>query len=148
MVAEGWQWNYNSFWYWLSSYYVYCSKSNILMKEVLLSPFYRREIQDINTAILSSLHKIAQLISSGTRIWIKSLCFQSPFSLPLSEVKSLSRVRLFATPWTVAYQAPLSMGFSRQEYWSGVPLRKLLQEIFLTQGSNRVSCIVDRCFTN
>ena len=37
------------------------------------------------------------------------------------KVKSLSRVRLFATPWTVAYQAPPSMGFSRQEYWSGVP---------------------------
>ena len=37
-------------------------------------------------------------------------------------MKSLSRVRLLATPWTTAYQAPLSMGFSRQEYWSGVPL--------------------------
>ena len=37
------------------------------------------------------------------------------------EVKPLSRVRLFATPWTVANQAPLSMGFSRQEYWSGLP---------------------------
>ena len=37
------------------------------------------------------------------------------------EVKSLSRVRLFATLWTVAYQTPLSMGFSRQEYWSGLP---------------------------
>ena len=36
-------------------------------------------------------------------------------------VKSLSRVRLFATPWTVAHQAPPSMGFSRQEYWSGLP---------------------------
>ena len=36
-------------------------------------------------------------------------------------VKSLSRVRLFVTPWTVAYQAPPSMGFSRQEYWSGLP---------------------------
>ena len=36
-------------------------------------------------------------------------------------MKSLSRVRLCATPWTAAYQAPLSMGFSRQEYWSGVP---------------------------
>ena len=39
-----------------------------------------------------------------------------------SERKSLSRVRLLATPWTAAYQAPPSMGFSRQEYWSGVPL--------------------------
>ena len=37
------------------------------------------------------------------------------------KVKSLSRVRLFATPWTVTYQAPLSMGFSRQECWSGLP---------------------------
>ena len=37
------------------------------------------------------------------------------------KVKSLSCVRLFATPWTVAYQAPPPMGFSRQEYWSGLP---------------------------
>ena len=37
-------------------------------------------------------------------------------------MKSLSRVRLLVTPWTVAHQAPPSMGFSRQEYWSGVPL--------------------------
>ena len=36
-------------------------------------------------------------------------------------MKSLSRVRLFETPWTVAYHTPLSMGFSRQEYWSGLP---------------------------
>ena len=35
--------------------------------------------------------------------------------------QSLSRVRLFATPWTVAHQAPLSVKFSRQEYWSGLP---------------------------
>ena len=38
------------------------------------------------------------------------------------KVKSLSRVQFFRTPWTAAYQAPPSMGFSRQEYWSGVPL--------------------------
>ena len=38
------------------------------------------------------------------------------------KVKSLSRVRLLATPWTAAYQAPPSIGFSRQEYWSGVPI--------------------------
>ena len=37
------------------------------------------------------------------------------------KVKSLSRVRLFVTPWTVAYQAPQSMEFSRQEYWNGLP---------------------------
>ena len=38
------------------------------------------------------------------------------------KVKSLSRVQLFETPWTAAYEAPPSMGFSRQEYWNGVPL--------------------------
>ena len=43
-----------------------------------------------------------------------------------SEVKSLSRVQLFAIPWTGAYHAPLSMGFSRQEYWSGVPFKGYL----------------------
>ena len=41
------------------------------------------------------------------------------------KVKLLSHVRLFATPWTEAYQAPPSMGFSKQEYWSGVPLPSL-----------------------
>ena len=50
------------------------------------------------------------------------------------KVKSLSRVRLFATPWTVAHQAPVSIGFSRQEYWSGLPFPSL--GIFPTQGSN------------
>ena len=42
--------------------------------------------------------------------------------LPRVKVKLLSRVRFFAIPWTAAYQAPPSMGFSKQEYWSGVPL--------------------------
>ena len=37
------------------------------------------------------------------------------------KVKSISHVQLFVTPWTVAYQAPPSMGFSRQEYWGGLP---------------------------
>ena len=46
----------------------------------------------------------------------------------------LSRVQVFATPWNVACQAPLSTGFSRQEYWRGLPCP--LQGIFLTQGSN------------
>ena len=45
-----------------------------------------------------------------------------------------SHVPLFATLWTVALQAPLSMGFPRQEYWSGLPF--FLQRIFPTQGSN------------
>ena len=43
------------------------------------------------------------------------------------KVKSLSHVRLLVTPWTAVYQAPPSMGFSRQEYWSGVPLPSPIQ---------------------
>ena len=49
-------------------------------------------------------------------------CFaHSDLTLAREKVKSLSRVRFFATPWTVAHQAPPSMGFSRQEHWSGMP---------------------------
>ena len=44
------------------------------------------------------------------------------FLLQCMKVKSLSCIRPLVTPWIAAYQAPLSMGFSRQEYWSGVPL--------------------------
>ena len=47
------------------------------------------------------------------------------------KVKLLSRVQLFATPWTAAYQAPLPMRFSRQEYWSGVPLHSPVESISL-----------------
>ena len=50
------------------------------------------------------------------------------------KVKSLSRVRLLATPWTTAYQAPPSMGFSRQEYRSGVPLPSPIP--FATEAQN------------
>ena len=44
-------------------------------------------------------------------------------------MKSLSRAQFLATPWTAAYQAPLSMGFSRQEYWSGLPLPSLMTNL-------------------
>ena len=52
------------------------------------------------------------------------------------KVKLLSRVRLLATPWTAAYQAPPSMGFSRQEYWSGVPLPSLIKYLRYTKNSS------------
>ena len=52
----------------------------------------------------------------------KNIGVSCRFLLQWMKVKSLSRVRLLTTPWTAAHQAPPSMGFSRQEYWSGVPL--------------------------
>ena len=60
------------------------------------------------------------ILQARTLEWV-AISFSNAWKWKV-KVKSLSRVRLFATPWTAAYQAPLSMGFSRQEYWSGVPL--------------------------
>ena len=60
------------------------------------------------------LTAVAHSIGQGTAILILIIKVKV-------KVKLLSRVRLFAIPWTVAHQAPVSMGFSRQEYWSGLP---------------------------
>ena len=64
------------------------------------------------------------IVSGKVCVYINVWAYMSYFSHKWEKkvkVKSLSRVRLFATLWTVAHQAPLSMGFSRQEYWSGLP---------------------------
>ena len=60
------------------------------------------------------------ILQARTLEWV-AISFSNAWKWKV-KVKSLSRVRLFATPWTATYQAPPSMGFSRQEYWSGVPL--------------------------
>ena len=59
--------------------------------------------------------------------------------------KSLSCVRLLATPWTAAYQAPLSMGFSRQEYWSGLPLPSPFIGVGCSQKTLRVTLMKFHC---
>ena len=65
---------------------------------------------------------IPGILQARTPEWV-AISFSSAWKWKV-KVKSLSRVRLLATPWTAAYQAPLSMGLSRQEYWSGLPLCK------------------------
>ena len=60
------------------------------------------------------------ILQARTLEWV-AISFSSAWKWKV-KVESLSRVQLFATPWTAAHQAPPSMGFSRQEYWSGVPL--------------------------
>ena len=60
------------------------------------------------------------ILQARTLEWV-AISFSNSWKWKV-KVKSLSCVRLFVTPWTAAYQAPLSMGFSRQEYWSGLPL--------------------------
>ena len=59
------------------------------------------------------------ILQARTLEWV-AISFSNAWKWKV-KVKSLSRVRLLATPWTAAYQAPLPMGFSRQEYWSGLP---------------------------
>ena len=63
---------------------------------------------------------IPGILQARTLEWV-AISFSNAWKWKV-KVKSLSCVRLLATPWTAAYQAPPSMGFSRQEYWSGVPL--------------------------
>ena len=60
------------------------------------------------------------ILQARTLEWV-AISFSNAWKWKV-KVKSLSHVWLFATPWTAAHQAPPSMGFSRQEYWSGVPL--------------------------
>ena len=63
------------------------------------------------------------ILQARTLEWV-AISFSNAWKWKV-KMKSLSRVRLLATPWTAAYQAPPSMGFSRQQYWSGVPLPSL-----------------------
>ena len=60
------------------------------------------------------------ILQARTLEWV-AISFSNAWKWKV-KVKSLSRIQLLATPWTAAYQAPPSMGFSRQEYWNGVPL--------------------------
>ena len=63
---------------------------------------------------------IPGILQARTLEWV-AISFSNAWKWKVT-VKSLSRVQLSVTPWTTAYQAPPSMGFSRQKYWSGVPL--------------------------
>ena len=67
---------------------------------------------------------IPEILQARTLEWV-AIPFSNAWKWKV-KVKSLSRVQPSATPWTAAYQALMSMGFSRQEYWSGVPLPSLL----------------------
>ena len=76
------------------------------------------------TSLISLLSKGLSRVFSNTTPKASILRHSAFFMVQLSHlyiVKALSCVHLFATPWTVDCQAPLSMGFSRQEYWSGLP---------------------------
>ena len=103
--------------------------------------YYAKSLQSCRTLcdpIDSSLpgSPVPGILQARTLEWV-AISFSIAWKWKV-KVKSFSRVRLLATPWTAAYQAPPSMGFSRQEYWSGVPLPsptdKHMQTYFLRCG--------------
>ena len=84
--------------------------------------------KELKVVIIKMLNKLERRIDEQSENIKENIRMSQNLKSTISElkntikkVKSLSYVRFFATPWTVAYQAPLSMGFSRQEYWSGLP---------------------------
>ena len=95
------------------------SESQVKYYLLLLSCFNRVRLCDpIDGSPPGS--SIPGILQARTLKWV-AIAFSNAWKWKVKG-KSLSRVQLLATPWTAAYQAPPSMGFSRQEYWSGVPL--------------------------
>ena len=84
-------------------------------------------------------YPVPGILLARTLEWV-AIAFSSAWKWKV-KVKSLSCVRLLATPWSAAYQAPPSMGFARQEYWSGLPLPSPIRpsnQLQLASGQNHI----------
>ena len=97
------------------------------MSQVLSTVWYMElgcfkvlEVFDVVKSAQWALSPVA-MWSSKVTLAVVVFCQSSPSLLGVCMLSRFSHVRLFETPWTVAHQAPLSMGCSRQEYWSGLP---------------------------
>ena len=124
-----WEWNLYSFW----------------GHSIVLGEEEKKELRGCYGDLINSSVKCLLLLSRISRVWLCNPINGSPTGSSVPgilqarilecvaisfsnawkwkvKVKSLGFVRLLATPWTAAYQAPPSMGFSWQEYWSGLPL--------------------------
>ena len=80
------------------------------------------------------------ILQARTLEWV-AISFSNAWKWKV-KVKSLSRVQLLATPWTAAYQAPPSMGFSRREYWSGVALPSLISLLYVIISFHQLVSVV------
>ena len=87
---------------------------------LLLSHFSRVQLCATPQTAAQQGSSVPGILQARTLEWV-AISFSNAWKRKM-KVKLFSHVQLLATPWTVAYQAPPSMGFSRQEYWSGVPL--------------------------
>ena len=142
--------NYDSYYYWRA----YKTANSILCPLISLLPewMYRESNASIDSAAaaVKSLQScptlcdpidgsppgslVPGILQARTLEWV-AISFSNAWKWKV-KVKSFSRVWLLATPWTAAYQAPPSMGFSRQEYWSGCHCLLLywLEQIISTYG--------------
>ena len=85
-----------------------------------------KSLQSCPTLCSPTGSPVPGILQARTLEWV-AISFSNAWKWKV-KVKSLSRVQLFATPWTAAHQAPLSLGFFRQECWSGVPLPSPMHE--------------------
>ena len=125
------------------------------LDSLLCSPHWETHLRHLAAAAAKSLQScptlcdpidssspgssIPGILQARTLEWV-AISFSNAWKWKV-KVKSLSCVRLFTTPWTAAYQAPPSMGFSRQEYWSGVPLPSP------NNGWQKAKCLWYSCFS-
>ena len=123
---------------WSHTSLVLCTSiANFVTQNMFLYASFQKIVNALTET--HSRNRLSQIhISSSWLSVIKNShsIFEPVKIIPLQclSAQLLSRVQLFAIPWTVAYQAPVSMGFPRQEYWSG--LHFLLHGIFPTQELN------------
>ena len=122
-------WTFCFFWYW-----IYCNSFWCCWCLPMATSAQQAELYALAAAAAKSLQScptlcdpidgspsssaVPEIIQASTLEWV-AISFSNAWKW---KVKSLSHVWLFVTPWTAAFQAPPSMGFSRQEYWSGLPL--------------------------
>ena len=141
---------YNSSVYFCHLFLISSASLRSLPFPSFIEPIFAWNVPLVYLNILKISLLLLLLLSHFSRVWLCATPRRQPTRLPrpwdspgkstgvgchfllqCMKVKPLSPVRLFATPWTTAYQAPLSMGFSRQEYCSGVPLPLSHSIIFL-----------------
>ena len=128
---------------------LYSCPTNRFISTIFLDSMlcYAKSLQSCPTLCNPPGSPVPGTLQARTLEWV-AISFSNSWKWKV-KVKSLSRVRLSATPWTAAYQAPPSMGFSRQEYWSGVPLPLLfskLHQTFVKSQWQTQGCIRDdRC---
>ena len=116
----------NAFWFRIRR--VRFNSNQLVVLAIMLQTFFKNQINEKESWQILEAFSVSlagfynSQVKNDHNYWSSETPMYQYFpSLLWLKVKSFSHVQLFATPWTVAHQAPLSMGFSRQEYWSGLP---------------------------